>query len=283
MVVISVKNADGDGFLFETTTDTKNEELIRSLVNIQNDRLRSRLIIDAVRGLAAHGPMKKPQEAGLDEVKETIGGETVEKGPNYAADPTGARTGNAPDAKLAETLERVARDLDEYIDKTQVQKRIALTEDELRDKISNVKGAVMMAYPMGLPEWDTVKLALDSIDNLKGMTVAKQVLGCNDTSLWVAGKEFERGQLVSDRLGKNEKTKVIAKLQPKGGGPPGREPAVSEEERKAMMAHYFKRQEELKRLTEAEDDDYLNSQWADPKEMKHGLQGLASVQAPGFR
>jgi len=42
-----------------------------------------------------------------------------------------------------------------------------LTEDELRDKISNVKGAVMMAYPMGLPEWDTVKLALDSIDNLK--------------------------------------------------------------------------------------------------------------------
>mmetsp|Transcript_5464 Transcript_5464/g.8005 ORF Transcript_5464/g.8005 Transcript_5464/m.8005 type:complete len:163 (+) Transcript_5464:2359-2847(+) len=117
MVVISVKNADGDGFLFETTTDTKNEELIRSLVNIQNDRLRSRLIIDAVRGLAAHGPMKKPQEAGLDEVKETIGGETVEKGPNYAADPTGARTGNAPDAKLAETLERVARDLDEYIDK----------------------------------------------------------------------------------------------------------------------------------------------------------------------
>eukprot|EP00957_Ditylum_brightwellii_P116828 8910769-Ditylum_brightwellii.AAC.1 len=140
-----------------------------------------------------------------------------------------------------------------------------------------------MAYPMGLPEWDTVKLALDSIDNLKGMTVAKQVLGCNDTSLWVAGKEFERGQLVSDRLGKNEKTKVIAKLQPKGGGPPGREPAVSEEERKAMMAHYFKRQEELKRLTEAEDDDYLNSQWADPKEMKHGLQGLASVQAPGFR
>lgn len=27
-----------------------------------------------------------------------------------------------------------------------------------------------------------------------------------------------------------------------GQGPPAREPAVSEEEKKAMMAHYFKRQ-----------------------------------------
>lgn len=50
------------------------------------------------------------------------------------------------------------------------------------------------------------------------------------------------------RLGKNEKTKVIAKLQKSGSGPPQREPAVSEEERKAMMAHYFKKQEEMKKL-----------------------------------
>jgi hypothetical protein len=47
---------------------------------------------------------------------------------------------------------------------------------------------------------------------------------------------------VGDRLGWNEKTKVVAKLQRSGAGPPAREPAVSEEERKAMMAHYFKRQ-----------------------------------------
>jgi hypothetical protein len=47
---------------------------------------------------------------------------------------------------------------------------------------------------------------------------------------------------VGDRLGWNEKTKVVAKLQRPGSGPPAREPSVSEEERKAMMAHYFKRQ-----------------------------------------
>ena len=51
--------------------------------------------------------------------------------------------------------------------KSQVQRRVALNEEYLSDKIANVRGAVMMAYPMGLPEWDTAKMALDSIEGLK--------------------------------------------------------------------------------------------------------------------
>eukprot|EP00553_Chaetoceros_curvisetus_P009793 CAMPEP_0204614196 /NCGR_PEP_ID=MMETSP0717-20131115/1976_1 /ASSEMBLY_ACC=CAM_ASM_000666 /TAXON_ID=230516 /ORGANISM="Chaetoceros curvisetus" /LENGTH=119 /DNA_ID=CAMNT_0051626809 /DNA_START=1 /DNA_END=360 /DNA_ORIENTATION=+ len=111
------------------------------------------------------------------------------------------------------------------------------------------------------------------------------------TSLWCAGKEFQRGNgnKVSDRLGTNEKTRVIAKLTPTDSGPPSREPIVNEEERKAMMAHYFKRQEELKKLAEAENhggdgDEYLNSEWADSKQMKRNLQGLdGGIKAPGLR
>jgi hypothetical protein len=49
-----------------------------------------------------------------------------------------------------------------------------------------------------------------------------------------------------------------------------------------MMAHYFKRNEELKKLAEADDDDYLNSNWADSKEMKRNMQGLSHIQAPGL-
>ena len=109
----------------------------------------------------------------------------------------------------------------------------------------------MMAYPMGLPDFDTIKIVLDSVAGLDGTGAAAQVLDFESSSLWVAGKEFQKGQLVSDRLGKNEKTKVIAKLQKTGGGPPQREPAVSEEERKAMMAHYFKKQEEQKKMAVA--------------------------------
>jgi hypothetical protein len=101
------------------------------------------------------------------------------------------------------------------------------------------------------------------------------------SALWAAGKEFSRGLLLSERLGKNEKTKVICKLQ-RGGSkvPPPREPIVSEEERKAMMSHYFKRQEELKKLAEANEDDYLNSAWADPRGLKLSLHNLSDVKAP---
>ena len=45
------------------------------------------------------------------------------------------------------------------------------------------------------------------------------------------------------RLGRNEKTKVIAKMQMPGSGAPCREPGVSEAEKSAMMAFYFKKQE----------------------------------------
>ena len=50
-----------------------------------------------------------------------------------------------------------------------------------------------------------------------------------------------------------------------------------------MMAWHFKRQEELKQLAEVDDDDYLNSEWADNKQMKKNLQGLNQIKAPGLR
>lgn len=41
-----------------------------------------------------------------------------------------------------------------------------MTQECLHEKLRNVKGAVTMAYPMGLPDWDTLKMALDSEDGL---------------------------------------------------------------------------------------------------------------------
>lgn len=43
-----------------------------------------------------------------------------------------------------------------------MKNRIALNKSILQDKIANVRGAVVMAYPMGLPEYDLVKISLDS-------------------------------------------------------------------------------------------------------------------------
>jgi hypothetical protein len=73
-----------------------------------------------------------------------------------------------------------------------------------------------------------------------------QVIEVSQAQLWFSGKEMCRGKTLSFYLGRNEKTKVIVKLQKQGQGPPGREPVISEEERKQMMLHAYRRQEELK-------------------------------------
>jgi hypothetical protein len=140
------------------------------------------------------------------------------------------------------------------------------------------------AYPMGLPEYDTVRLTIEGTEGLSGTSAGQSLLDPATAELWVATRFFDRRECVYDRLGKNEKTKVIGKLQRPGGGMPGREPGVSEEERKAMMAHYFKKQEEEKLLAENSDDMYLHSVWADPKQLQRSLRGqTGNIKTPGFR
>jgi len=190
---------------------------------------------------------------------------------------------SACSGRCTQVLEKVCVDAEAAIDKSQAKQRKALSLDVIDDKIANIRGAVTMAYPMGLPEWDPVKQALESPDGLLGTQASNALLEPDTATLWCAGREFRRDQTVADRLGRNEKTKVVAKLQKPGAGAPAREPVVNEDERKSMMAHYFKKQEEMKKLAEADDDDYLNSSWADPRALKRSLQGQPSVRAPGVR
>ena len=44
------------------------------------------------------------------------------------------------------------------------------------------------------------------------------------TEVWFAGKVLQRGKLLRDHVGSNEKTKVIVKLQEQGDLRPSREP-----------------------------------------------------------
>jgi len=57
---------------------------------------------------------------------------------------------------------------------------------------------------------------------------------------------MQSGKILADYIGKNEKTKIVVKLQKRGTGPPGREPVVTEEQKKQMMLQAYRRQEELK-------------------------------------
>ncbi len=89
--------------------------------------------------------------------------------------------------------------------------------------------------------------------------------------MWTAGKELERGKILSEFIGKNEKTKIICKLSRKGSGAPVREALIDKETHQKMLSYYFKKQEEQKKLTVENDDNYLNSQWADSNGLKKSL------------
>lgn len=69
------------------------------------------------------------------------------------------------------------------------------------------------------------------------------MLEVNDCCMWFAGKELQQnvGKKLSDFLGKNEKSKVIIKLQNKAAGAPTREPRVDENTHKAMLSYYYKK------------------------------------------
>jgi len=281
MVVIHLKKDDANQFLYECTTKMTNDDLIKDLVQLWNMRMVLGFLVDNARALAKHGPMKPPEQHGLDEIAETEQGVVVEKGPHYAADPQGQRSGNGPGPQLAETIERVCLDALAAINKNQVDLKVALTHATMQEKMDNIRGAVTMAYPMGLPEHDVIREIFEANDPyfMDSNSGSADLFEPETATLWWAGKEFVRGETVANRVGRNEKTKVVCKMQNKGQGPPGREPAVTESERNAMMAHYFKKQEEMKKLAEADDDDFHSSVWSSSNQMKDGLRGTGNVRA----
>lgn len=208
-------------------------------------------------------------------------GRVIDKGPHYTPDPLGNRTGNAPPPGLVEVLLRTAADGVEACSRNLAARGVALTVRGLQEKVDNVRGAVTMAWPMGLPEWDPVRLLIEAPEDAPDGYLA-EVMGADHmdpatATLWLAGKEFFRDATVGARVGKNEKTKVIAKLQRAGGGAPAREPAVSEDERKAMMSWYLAKQAEQKALVEDNEEGYLNAKWADPRALKSALLGTGEV------
>jgi hypothetical protein len=55
---------------------------------------------------------------------------------------------------------------------SQVGRQVRLKADILKDAIDEICGAVMIAYPMGLPEWDPVRQALEGNEDLAGTSVS---------------------------------------------------------------------------------------------------------------
>ena len=274
MVVIHVKRSDEHQFLYETTVEADVTDCVRDLCEIQNARLRIQRLKLEGEELAKYGVAKHPEKQNLDEYQENFGYGKVEKQEHYNADPTGRRTGNRCDPKVAETLLKTLGDAEAAISKHQVAKKVYLTKKMLLEKIDEIRGAVMICYPAGLPEWDNVRLSLEDNEDLSGTQWATKHLDPETSQLWWAGKQMFPGKKLKDHVGKNEKTKVVGKLQKKGGGVPSREPIVDANTQKAMMSYYHKKQEEQKKLVQDDEDDYTNSAWANPNSLKSHFSGV---------
>jgi len=285
MVRLHIKRGDESKFLFDTTCPTSMAELIPQITDIFNERLRVERLCSEVEMLADFGIAKPMEAMGLTDeqiVELKIQDLWTPKcypsgGSVFNRDDIGRRTGNAPTPQLAEVLKKTCAEAKEAISKKQALARKPMTMAIIKEEFEKIKGAVMIVYPMGLPPYDEVQHILNGTENLAGRQDSLNVIDVDDAQIWWAGKELQRGKTLGDFIGKNEKTTIIAKIQKKGGGAPVREPVVDAQTQKAMMAHAYKKQEEFKKLEEANEDGYLNAAWADPNALKRSMHGTGNV------
>lgn len=195
------------------------------------------------------------------------------------------RVGTPCDSRVVPTLEKMCAEANAVVSKELAANRKVMSIEAIQEAIQNVKGAVMMAYPMGLPEWDPISLALEDKEDLAGQEASKSVLELDTAIMWFAGKQMARDQPLSKYVGRNDKCMVKVKLTKKGSQAPQREPTVDEETKKKMMAYWHKKQQVNKALAEEDEDSYMNSSWANPKGFKnriHGTGGAVSFRPGGF-
>ncbi|CAF0731158.1 unnamed protein product [Didymodactylos carnosus] len=286
MVRLSIKYGDANQFLYETNTNMAIDDLLREIALIYNGRLKVHRICSEIQLLAKHGitlpiNMQGLTEEQITELKLKDEYEDVcipMDGYIEEEDVTGRRNGRSPTEKMKEILNKTVQDAKDKISKKLVDANKCVTRDDINEAIQQLKGAVMIVYPMGLPPYDPIELEFKNEEELDGTQDSLDVIKEEEASLWFSGKEMHRGKKLCDYVGTNEKTKVLVKIQKKGGGAPAREPVVSEEEQKQMMAYYYRKQQEMKKLEENEDNAYLDSDWADKNSLKRQFQGLNDIK-----
>ncbi|XP_075226951.1 cilia- and flagella-associated protein 298 isoform X2 [Lycorma delicatula] len=254
MVKLVVKRGDEDQFLMETTVSISNDELVKNVCVVYNGRLKISRICGELEELAKHGTLLPPNIMGLtDEQVEELKlkdewGEKCEPSGGWKMnpDPVGRRNGKQPNEKMQNIIKKSIEEVKVMVSKKQVNKNVCVTQKMVQEALDILKGTVMIVYPMNLPPHDVIRQELENTEDLTGTQASLDVIDVAIAQLWFSGKELLKNKKLLDFVGKNEKTKIIVKLTKMGQGPPAREPVVSEEERKQMMLHAYRRQEELK-------------------------------------
>ncbi|XP_055355513.1 cilia- and flagella-associated protein 298-A-like [Paramacrobiotus metropolitanus] len=291
MVLLHVKKGDDDLFLFECSVSIPITSLTIEIAKIHNGRQKIFRMCSEMDYLADHGVSLPTNMVGLlpdqiQELKLTDPGATMHTpsgGSISNPDPHLKRNGHAPDEEMAKLLRTTCEAAKQSIHKNLIQQGTVLSYDHISEQFLKLRDALMAVYPMGLPLYDPLHVestSMEAADLDCGYGSFRDVIDPQNAVLWWAGKEL-KGQdekLLRNFIGSNEKTKIVIKLTQKGSGAPGREACYTDEQRKAMMAQAFRRQQEVEKLMEDDDDHYLNSQWADSRALKRSFQGINNIK-----
>ncbi|KAG8185650.1 hypothetical protein JTE90_008922 [Oedothorax gibbosus] len=286
MVKLHVKKGDQSLFLYETQTPANIEDVTNVLVKIHNGKLKIERLGYEIEELSKYGVCLPPNMQGLAseqivdlKLKDDWADKNLQT-LDYKVnkDPIGRRNGLAPSEKYADILTKTTAEAKTRVSQKLMDSGVCLTIDTIQETLDILKGAVMITYPMGLPSYDIVHLELEGKEDLTGTQASKEVLEECKTELWWANKPLDKSKTLGDYVGKNEKSKIIVKLQKKGLGAPSREPVLTEQQRKDLMLAEFHHREDLKKLEIDNDDSHLNSAWADNQQLKKTFLGLNKIK-----
>lgn len=255
------------------------------MTNFSLSQINHSIILAEMEELANNGCMLPPDMIGLtdeqiEELKlsDTWADTCVPSGGfTETKDPLGRRNGRQPLPNMQEVLTKSIKDAISMVDKKLVDENKTLNQKQIKEALDLLRGAVTIVYPMQLPPHDSIRNEFQNTEDLDGTQAALEVIEPAKSQLWFAGKQMLPDRKLADFIGKNEKCKVIVKLQKSGEGAPGREPVFSEAERQHMMMQAYRRQEEMKRLEQDDDDSYLDSTWSNNGSLKNQMQGINNI------
>jgi cilia- and flagella-associated protein 298 len=210
----------------------------------------------ALEELASKGPLKCENLRGLDEkgYDGYVKGEDLTVidglkmmpplvGKRQVVDETNYRIGWVLEEDMTNKMLEQSMAMKKMIHVSSVTEKRFLTKAMLQE-LDLTRGLMMMAYPgfHGLGEWEPIWVILENKEQWDEKMNLSDDLEAENTVLWCVSKELQRGKTFADHFGKNEKSKMIIKATKKGGGAPAKEPMISEEEHKKMLAFYHKKQ-----------------------------------------
>lgn len=240
MVVFNLEASKDVNFLYETSCNAGLTEVIEDIACIHNCIIRINCIVEVLKDLVKNGPM----------------------------DDDGER--HNPPTENVDILERAISDANEAVSPEWAKKKVLFTPERVSDALAHLSGAITIVYPQGLPPSEPIRKILEG-DDVEGE------FDPQTCQLWWVRKSLQRGKLVGEYLGNNERVTANVKLTDIKSGPPPKDMSMSQEAQIKLMSIARKKAEEFKKMEKDDDDSYLNAAWANPNNLKNQFQGIQDV------